>query len=599
MKGAKPYAPNPDSDTVAEFNVEVTDSGWRLSLAEPLEVRASGGASPRGSIRVTLQLWSRTGGGDSLLFIEECVLSKEKEREEIAEKLSAVGGAPVPATALLALAEAIQRTPPPKAKAKELQGQAMALESPEPWSQAVDGADLLTELAATFQRFVALPEGAADALALWVLHTYTHDAADVSPRLAITSPAKRCGKTTLLTVLGSLVPRPLPSANITAAVLFRAVEQFKPTVLIDEADTFLEAKEELRGLLNAGHYRAGAFVLRAVGEEHEPRLFTVWAPVAVAMIGELPDTLADRSLEVRMQRQKPGTVERLRLDQLHRGLEPVRRKAQRWAADNAEALSGADPETPSGISDRAADNWRALLSIADLTGGEWPERARASCRQLTGSASEDDDAGTLLLLDLRSIFEAHGQVSLPTKDVLRALHELENRPWGDWKKGNAITAHGLARLLRRFGIAPKQFRDGEDKKQRGYWPDMFADAWARYTPTEAVQAVQDDEQGQSSDSIKRYRNEAVPLLESGENPDSEGNVPLVPSPDPPPETGEDGSGLPCPQDLAELNRMLAAGAFNGPGPRWDGVVIPNLGAALSGTTEENQLLWLEHNGGGS
>ena len=74
-------------------------------------------------------------------------------------------------------------------------------------------------------------------------------------------------------------------------------------MLIDEADSFLRNSDELRGVLNSGHTRDSAFVIRTVGEDHEPRRFSTWGAKAIALIGKLPDTLADRSIEVRTEAQ--------------------------------------------------------------------------------------------------------------------------------------------------------------------------------------------------------------------------------------------------------------------------------------------------------
>lgn len=120
----------------------------------------------------------------------------------------------------------------------DLQGKAMEFSDPERWPEPVDGAELLDELARTFRRFLALPPGADVLLALWTVHAHALDAASISPVLAITSPVKRCGKTTLLHLLSCLVPRPLAVSNLTAATLFRSIEKFQPTLLIDEVDTF-------------------------------------------------------------------------------------------------------------------------------------------------------------------------------------------------------------------------------------------------------------------------------------------------------------------------------------------------------------------------
>src|SRR5271167_227951 len=102
-------------------------------------------------------------------------------------------------------------------------------------------------------------------VALWVLFTYLLDAFETSPRLAITAPQKRCGKTTLLSVLYQLTCRPLAAANLTPAVAFRVIEAARPTLLIDETDTFVKENDELRGVFNSGHTRTTAFVIRCQG----------------------------------------------------------------------------------------------------------------------------------------------------------------------------------------------------------------------------------------------------------------------------------------------------------------------------------------------
>jgi putative DNA primase/helicase len=108
-----------------------------------------------------------------------------------------------------------------------------------PWPDPVDGAALLDAVAKAIRRHVVMPDNAADACALWVAHTYVVTRFLVSPRLCVRSVVKQCGKTTLLDVLERLVLRPLQTTNVTPAAIFRVVEAHRPTLLIDEADTFL------------------------------------------------------------------------------------------------------------------------------------------------------------------------------------------------------------------------------------------------------------------------------------------------------------------------------------------------------------------------
>jgi putative DNA primase/helicase len=362
------------------------------------------------------------------------------------------------------------------------QGGTVELVTPEPWHEEVDGAGLLDHLVATITRYLVLDRHAVVAVALWALHAHAFEAARITPRLAITSPVKRCAKTLLLEILEHLVPRPLNVANVTAAAVFRGVEQYRPTLLVDEADTFLGDKDELRGILNSGH-RCNGRVLRTVGDQHEIRAFSTFAPVAIAMIGRLPDTLADRSIPVSMRRKRRDEdVEVFRGDRSGQ-LEALRCQATRWALDHWDGLAGADPEVPAQLHDREADNWRPLLAIADAAGGEWPAKAREAAGAMSASAAADseDAPGVLLLGDLRAIFDAEGGGALFTDRLLARLHDRQDRPWAEWRKDKPLTAVQLARLLRPFGIRPKQVRIGETS-MKGYERTAFEDAFARYLP---------------------------------------------------------------------------------------------------------------------
>src|SRR6266699_4477623 len=184
-----------------------------------------------------------------------------------------------------------------------------------------DAAALLDNIAAVLNDHIVLPKGGPEAIALWVLHAHAHDAAQISAILALVSPLKRCGKTTALYVLHCLVPRPLLSSNVSPPGLFRAIHQCSPTLLVDELDSFFCDNSALRNVLNSGHSRAGAVVLRAGG------LFSTWAPKVVALIGKLPDTLMDRSIVVPLKRTAPGeSIKPFRMDRAGH-LEPLRYRA--------------------------------------------------------------------------------------------------------------------------------------------------------------------------------------------------------------------------------------------------------------------------------
>lgn len=362
------------------------------------------------------------------------------------------------------------------------QGGTLELVTPEPWPEAVDGSELLDQVAAVVRRYVVLVPQAIDAVALWVLHTHAFEAFVISPRLAICSPTKRCAKTLLLEVLEHLVPKPLNVSNVTAAAVFRGVEKYRPTLLIDEADTFLRDKDELRGVLNSGHRHNGR-VVRIVGQEHEVQAFSTFAPVAIAMIGRLEDTLADRSIPIPMRRKRRDErVERFRPDRAG-DLEELRRKAGRWGLDHWDSVKAADPAVPAALHDREQDNWRPLLAIADAAGGEWPAKAREAAVALSASAGPDSQevAGVLLLADLRELFDAEDAPALFTDDLVRKLRERDERPWADWRNDKPLTGRQMAFLLRPFDVRPAQVRIGS-RSSKGYRREAFEDAFSRYLP---------------------------------------------------------------------------------------------------------------------
>ena len=369
-----------------------------------------------------------------------------------------------------------------------LQGSALNLEDPEPLSGPVVPSEVLKEVEEAFIRHVALPEGASVALTLWGMLAATHDSWSVSPILAAVSPVKRCGKTTLLHLLSTLVPRPLTAANITSAALFPAVEKYKPTLILDEADTFLPEREELRGILNSGHVRASARILRSVGDDHDPRFFSTWAPKAIALIGKLPDSLEDRAIVVRMRRREQSElVEPLRLDRLDR-YTLLRRKVWTFAQQSLDAFQEADPDVPNELNDRARDNWRPLLAIADLAGPEWSRRARAAALLLRSDDAEDA-LGVQLLGDVRAIFREQRECKLSSETLVKDLGELADRPWSEYRRDKAISQRQIATLLKPFGISPKSLWF-DDKTLRGYTLVSLEEAFRRYLPQADPQVPQ-------------------------------------------------------------------------------------------------------------
>jgi hypothetical protein len=344
---------------------------------------------------------------------------------------------------------------------------------------------LLEDVMAFVRLFVVLSDAQADAIALWTLHTHTFESWDATPYLEVTSATKRSGKTRLLETLQLLVARPLSTANISDAALFRAIAQERPTLLFDETDAIWKNRdrEDLRKLLNAGSRRGTPAYRMGGGNNTTLQKFDVFCPKALAGIGRLPDTLADRSIPIRLERKLHSEqVHRLRQRKVVPDAADLRMRIEGWAEMHSAELERAEPSLPDELDDRAADGWEPLLAIADLAGGDWPMRARAAALVLSAGEgrSEDESLGVLLLGDILAVFEEQAVTRIKTSELLWALGQIDESPWGDWH-GKTITPQALAKILKPFRIRTLPvWVDGE--KARGYKREQFEDAWTRYRP---------------------------------------------------------------------------------------------------------------------
>jgi putative DNA primase/helicase len=364
----------------------------------------------------------------------------------------------------------------PQAEAPE--AERMTFTECEPWPEPVPGDDLLAGIRSMFTQHLVVSSHEAVAISLWTVLTYFTDNVDILPLLLFTSPEKRCGKTLALEISQNLVRRPLMASNISAAATFRVIDKYHPTLLIDEADTFLGQKDELRGVINSGHRRSSAFVIRCEGDDSEPREFSTWCPKAIALIGRMADTLEDRAIAIKLRRKSPQErVARFQLHKMGKDLDILRRCIVRFANDNAEAVKHSDPIVPNQLNDRAQDNWRPLLAIADIAGGEWPELARAAALQISGADQFDESVKVMLLQDIHAIFQNQQAGHVASAILCQALGE--ERPWPEWKNGKRITPRQLAQLLKPFDIQPKQTRV-DSSNIRAYHLEDFRDALSRY-----------------------------------------------------------------------------------------------------------------------
>lgn len=378
---------------------------------------------------------------------------------------------------------------------EETHGRIVTPKLPEPWEQPVEIGSLLDDLTKAIARHMVLSAAARDAVALWCAHTWVYQRFDHTPRLSITSPEKRCGKSTLLDILETVSRSPVPAGSISAAAMYRTIEALAPcTLLIDEVDTFLADNEELRGVLNNGYNRGKPVIrLMSIKDEWQPVEFDVFAPVALAGIGKLPETVADRAVPIRLERKTATqTIARLRAPGARPKLNEMARKLLRWALDERGNLNQ-DPDMPHEMGDREADICVPLVSIADAAGPEWAERGRRALLTLFRGRAQDEESsgnGAMLLADIRAIFKEKGSHRITSANLAALLGEMEERPWSEWRQGKPITAPQLARLLRPFGVRPSNQRQADGTVVKGYQRDHFETAWNRYCPDENPETIE-------------------------------------------------------------------------------------------------------------
>ncbi|MGX9717106.1 DUF3631 domain-containing protein [Janthinobacterium lividum] len=349
------------------------------------------------------------------------------------------------------------------------------------WPNAINGPSMMSALVAQLARHIVMTAQDFVALALWILFTYTVDVARVSPVLAIRSPIKRCGKTSAMTLLAGLVAKPYPLSNITTAVLFRVVDEYSPTLLLDESDTYLgESAKLMTGILNSGHTRSHAHVARM--EQGKIRRFSTFSAKAIAGIGGMPSTVSDRSITINLRRKLPNELVSKYVSLPNDAIVALRAQIARWADDNRSRIANARPAPANLDNDRHEDNWEPLFAIAECLGGGWLEKAYQAAHALSKSHDEIKCGGEELLRDIQKAFNSACTSKLATSTLIGILCTDREGPWSSYANAKPITPREVSNLLTDFNIVSKNLRFGTDVVLKGYELAQFEDAFARYIP---------------------------------------------------------------------------------------------------------------------
>jgi hypothetical protein len=332
--------------------------------------------------------------------------------------------------------------------------------------------DALANAERTFRSYAALPEDVYPVLALWSAHTFFTNWHFITPYVSLHSATLREGKTRTMEVAGTLVRNPVLAANVSTAALYRLIDAERPTLFLDEQDASARVTEDYRRILNSG-YKSNGFVFRSVNGVGTR--FTTFCAKMFAGIGTMPDTIRDRSIEIRMRRALPEEQDRLYRFRERRVTEEMRDHRdllQALSNRYGSQLADAEPTAPGSITNaRLVEIWEPLWALADLAGSEWAERSRAACVALQRDEAKDELVA--LLRDCRAVFGMRDRVS--SSEVLMFVDSR----LGVYEGPPLRNAKALSMSLRKFEISPRQWRDG-DERVRGYERADFEDAWRRY-----------------------------------------------------------------------------------------------------------------------
>lgn len=360
----------------------------------------------------------------------------------------------------------------------------------DPYSEAVIGAEIADEIKTIIAEHITCSDAVIIASTLWIFFTWVIEVSYIAPIAWINAPEKRCGKSQLLTLLARMSKGAFSVSNISPAALFRFIEKYKyeTTLFIDEADTFINNNEDLRGVLNAGHSLDNPYIIRCSGDDNEPTAYFVYGAKAISGIGKIPSTLMDRSISLTLKRMlKTDNLKQLR-DLPRDKTDLLKQKLARWADDNMLAVKDTKPEIPKSINARMQDNWEILLKIATVLGEDWLAQANQACIEISGIEHDEPSLNEQLLTDIKSVFESKKITRISSMDLIANLCSDPEMSWAAYNRGKPITPKQVANRLGEYKISSKPLRvNGQVTK--GYDLADFKDAFARYLPNNPNSSV--------------------------------------------------------------------------------------------------------------
>ena len=345
--------------------------------------------------------------------------------------------------------------------------------------------NLIERIETYIQDYVTLADPTyALPIALWVIGTYCYPSFDAYPYLVITAPTKRSGKTRLAEMISFCCSNPRNFAALTGPTLFRCIGEEKPTIIFDESESLSsEAAGTMRSVLNVGYRRGQTIPRTTAGGIKE---YETYCPKIFILIGDVFDTLRDRSIVITMKRAE--TRKRFTFEAAREEGKVIRELISETVKLHHGNITKAftDHTGLPFLMDRDEEIWTSLFCLCEVFAkgrlAELQAAASDMAAEKTGEskkyinlkaaedAATDDEYAKKALSDLFTLFVMNGKV-IRTDDVIDGLKKIPTAPWRKFR-GDGITAHDLANLLNRFGVRPVRIAvgsgRGNQKFYRGY-----------------------------------------------------------------------------------------------------------------------------------
>ncbi|MCP4475041.1 MAG: DUF3631 domain-containing protein [Gammaproteobacteria bacterium] len=351
----------------------------------------------------------------------------------------------------------------------------------EPWHEEVSGDELADIIYQKLKRYLGAPDAIIRVLTIWIISTYCYQSFSTFPYLYFSSPEPGCGKTTALKLLRAFSCRAVLTSNLTSAVVYRLVDKYSPTLLIDEIDTYLEMNESLQGILNSGHEKLGYAYRCNEAKNNDVESYHTYCPKALAGIGEhRKPALASRCITIKLKKLLASEEVEEMPDHIFEESENIRRQCIRWSIDTPLDMGVDMP-----YKNRTKDNWKALFCISAAVSAEWHTHIKSAILIAIASTNDiDAHVGTRLLHDIRAVFNNHSDNKnfMRSVELCKLLKAVDEHEWADHGYGKGIKPRELAKLLKPYGIKSRQKKLNSKKNTNyhGYCYNDFKEAFTRY-----------------------------------------------------------------------------------------------------------------------